>query len=315
MLSTVPQPLVRPFRISYAAMLQETRTIQDLLAEDIAAFTDLAPEIDDEFLTIWRADYDAAVAIQSDESFVDEIAETTQEVQAAMAEARRVYIRTKFAVVRAWPGNAARANQFGFDDYKNIRKSDKLMFHFMDELHKQAVKNTAALNAVNFLAADIASIRTAADAIAAADSEQENLKKDRLLLTQQRTELLIIVWTKRQLVAAAAKVLYMDNYAKYQQYLLPPSESSPEDFAIMGMVQDAAGNGPIEYAEVRIDSLDLTVLTDETGTYGIADNIPPGTYTLTFSKEGYVTFETEIIVTSADETLTVNANLNANPAT
>lgn len=308
--SSVPQRIIVPFRISYDSMLQDSRTTQDLLQEDLGAFTGLAPEINDEFLTVWREDSAAAGAVQSDESFVDDIEETTQEVQAAMAEARRVYIRTKFAVTRAWPGNVAKGKQFGFDDYDKARQSDKLLYHFMDALHQRAQDNADALAAVNFDAPEILSIRTAADGILAADRAQENLKKDRLALTQDRTIKLTAVWTKRQLVAAAAKVLYMDNYAKYQQYLLPPSESAPEDFAIMGQIVNADG-ALLEGVQVRIDALDLNTTSDSQGMYGIVDNIPPGDYGLTFTLDGYATMNQEVEVRSADETITLNVVMTA----
>ena len=66
-----------------------------------------------------------------------------------------------------------------------------------------------------------------------------------------------------------------------------------------------------EGVSISIAALELTVTSDSLGTYGIVDNIPPATYTLEFSLDGYTTNTQEVEVRSADETITLNVLMAA----
>jgi len=309
--STIPKLPIRPFRITDTKAIQDCRVTIGLLEEDLALFTALAPNINEDWLTEWETNIQAAEAVPTDQQHQNQSIDLTDDVKAAMEQVRRKNAQVKFAAMQAYEDDAGKYAAFGFNDYDGVRQSDADLQLYAERLHSTAVEHQAALSAVGWDTTATATIDTVAQALRDADDAQEEHKRKRKEGTALRINTYTTMWKKRQLVAQAAKIIFMDDYGKYQKYLLPASEGNPEDFAIMGVVQDASSNAPIEYAEARIDSLDLTVLTDESGTYGLADNIPPGEYTLAISKEGYATYETTVSVTSADDTLTVNANLVA----
>jgi len=80
---------------------------------------------------------------------------------------------------------------------------------------------------------------------------------------------------------------------------------------ITGEVTDASG-GVIPNAKVKIvdeqTSLTRTTTTNESGTYNFV-NLPIGTYTLSYTAEGYDVQKTEHITVQANRTATVNASL------
>jgi len=308
-MSTVPQLAIRGFNIRDTKAIQDCRVTITLLTDDLPRFTEIVPSINAAFLTEWEADIQAAEAVPTDRQHQNESLDLSEEVQAAMGNVRIKNMQLKLAAMEAFPKDAGKYAAFGFNEYNKVRLSDADLQLYAERLHSVAVKYKTQLNAVGWSDEKIATIDTVAQALRDADDAQEEHKRNRREATNLRINTYNTMWQKRQFIAQAAKVIFMDDFGKYQKYLLPASEGNPEDFAITGIVQSAAGNGPIEYAEARIDSLDLVVLTDETGAYGFADNIPPGTYTITFTKEAYAPFSTDVTVTSADETLTVNANL------
>jgi Carboxypeptidase regulatory-like domain/TonB dependent receptor-like, beta-barrel len=86
---------------------------------------------------------------------------------------------------------------------------------------------------------------------------------------------------------------------------------------ITGQVTDASG-GAIPHATVKIvseqTSLSRTTQSSATGIYTFVD-LPIGTYTLTYSAQGYEVQKTQHIPVQADRTATVNATLKVGEAT
>ncbi len=85
---------------------------------------------------------------------------------------------------------------------------------------------------------------------------------------------------------SAGKRIFIDNFAKYQQYLLPEG-STTEDRSIFGLVTDSNGGAPLKNVNVLIDELGQTIKTNANGRYSIG-GLADGTYTLVFSLTDYV---------------------------
>ena len=316
-METNPKKKKIAFVISHVKAQEDCRTIYNLMngmdgtPGDLPSFTAFDASIDQPWLDTWADIITTAETYKTDETYRDELREKTQDVEAAMKNAKDAYKELKYFVTKAFPTNKAVQDQFGFDEYDKARRSDRKLREFMETLFRTATTHTEALlnEEVGYTGAKIANLKTMADALSTENEQQEDYKKMQSTVTQTRIENLNAMWTRRQQIAAAAKIIYDENYAKYHQYLLPPSEGSPDDFAIMGTVNDSTGTGPIEGAILNLSIIDLSVESDELGAYGFADNIPAGDYILTASKEGYQSQEASVTVTSADETITVNINL------
>src|SRR5580700_5168776 len=110
----------------------------------------------------------------------------------------------------------------------------------------------------------------------------------------------------RLLAVAAAAVLWTGTLAAQQTL-----------GGITGEVADASG-GVIPNATVTITdeqtSLTRTAKTNGTGEYTFV-NLPIGTYTLTYTAEGYEAQKTPHITVEADRTATLNVSLKVGQAT
>ncbi len=92
--------------------------------------------------------------------------------------------------------------------------------------------------------------------------------------------------------------------------LLPMAAQAQSAFT--GVVRDTSGavlpGVTVEAASDALIEKTRTVITDENGGYRLVD-LRPGTYTLTFSLEGFSTVKREAIELSSDFTMTINADM------
>ncbi len=313
-MSEIPNPIYRLFRISDSEMLQDSTTTETLLEADMADFTAFDATITPAFANDWLTAIGVAQSQPTDELYRDRIMQRTQNVQNAMALCRKKYNDVKYYVKKAFPNNLAVQKEFGLDDYDSARKSDIKLMEFMLRMHTVATTYNAELTAptVGYTQPQIDEIETLANSLGADNNNQEVYIKGQLTTTQQRVSSMNAVWQFRTQIAEAAKIIYENNFAKYQQYLLPDTSSNAQDYAILGIVSNGADNTPIVGARVRIEALNFEVFTNSLGKYGIADNIPPATYTLDIEALDYQPKQAEITVINADETITLNVSLEAN---
>jgi len=128
------------------------------------------------------------------------------------------------------------------------------------------------------------------------------------------------VWKTTGQLCAAGKIIFQNNYAKYQRYLLPSSEEAPGIFSLIGTVRSApsAGTGSVgtlANVEVVVENAEVsvTVLTDSDGKFGVG-GLAPTSYDVHFSHPNYMT-ETRTITIVEGETLTLDVQLTLNEPT
>lgn len=308
---TNSEKVVRQFKIADPDMLEDSRTIQTLFSNDLASFVAFDPTLNTAFADQWLADIEIGDAFPTDELYRDQIQVKTEAVTLAKKACRAKYNECKYYVLKAFSKDFATQQEFGLDDYDSARQSDTRLLQFMIRMHSIAVKHQAKLldASVGYTAPKIAEILTLANSLLAENNAQEVFVKGQQPATQDRVLAMNAVWKSRTQVAAAAKIVFASDFAKYQQYLLPSSDASPDDFAIMGTVLDAESNEPLQGVRVMIESNAISVFTDAKGKYGFADNLEPGNYNLAFELLDYAAQTKSVTVNSADETITINVNL------
>lgn len=310
-MSNTPNPIKRLYVISDNEMLQDSKVCHVLFIDDLPAFQGFDPMFDAAFALNWKNAVSTAEVQPTDEVYRDQLQTKTQSVQEAMANCRAKYNEVKYYVRKAFPTNAGVQQEFGLDNYDSVRKSDVLMRNFMIQLHKAADKYSAELTApgINYSAPQIADIMLLADALDVQNIDQDKFKEEQQTATQNRITSMNNVWGFRTRVSEASKLIFAGDFAKYQQYLLPSTGTNSEDYAIEGSVKDSVTNLPIEGARVRISILGLDVFTNSLGKFGIADNVPPDTYSIDIEALDYAPQTVSVTVTSADETLKTNVAL------
>lgn len=314
------EPIIRPYVVSDAFALQYAKTLRGLFIADQAAFINRDPS----FGTPYEMDWDAAITDAenqpSDNTIEDQLAQKTADVEEQMELCRNNFQDAKPFIKKAFPNKPATWEEFGFEDYDKVRKDQAEMIQFMKNFHSAAVKYTAQLITINFTQVMIDEIETRRAALNNTNNIQEQFKKERLSITETRITKLKAMWNFCQTVCETGKLIFRNQYAKYQQYLLPASDESPQLFILKGKVtQPAIGGGasqptPVEDVNISVMGLPaLTTQSDSNGNYGFG-SIPAGTYTINFNKAGYMPQSMPgVVITDIDHPVTLNVVMTPMP--
>ncbi|MHB8904612.1 MAG: hypothetical protein ACYC6D_00625 [Melioribacteraceae bacterium] len=225
---------VRSFSGSDADMIQASRVMQGLFVEDKIAFTNFDSEFADPFAENWLQKIEAGNTVAQDSLYVSGQTELTKNVELKMTESRDFFQMMKYFIEKAFPNRKEIWTQFGVNDYDKARTSETKMIQFLGVLHKTAVEFKTELIAAGFSQEKIDKIAALLTELINADYEQEMSKKKRPAITQERIEKLNECYSIMQKVSKAGKIIFANNRAKYDQYLLPierivkkPEEPAP----------------------------------------------------------------------------------------
>lgn len=212
---------------SLADIVSLGRLKQGFLSVDIADFSLFDPSFSQSYITDFIAAIDAVEAFPDDETIVDIMTGFTIIRDDKWSECKKTYQKLKFFIEKAFPTNIAIQNEFGFNDYYDASKTVEKMIRFMYKLYQTATKYAAQLTQANVTAMDIATLKTLHDELKEADYKQEEYKNERQKLTQRRGELIEELYRNYiSTVCKAGKIIYADNPAQYNRYLLPVRSTS-----------------------------------------------------------------------------------------
>jgi hypothetical protein len=282
-------PINRKYKVADVYALEYAKTLRSSFITDQADFVVEDSNYANPFEDNWETAIDAAEAEPTDEQRSDQLTQLTAAVEAEMVLCRDTFQRAKRYIQKAFPNSEPHWNEFGFDDYEEARKSHPVMIPFMKRLHGTCVKYTALLSvpAVNFNAARIGEIELRRAALDGANDAQEAFKKDMPVFTQNRKKTYNAMWDICTDVAATGKLIYKDDAAQFQRYLLPASDEPAGTMVLSGTISQAltptpgSGSqpGPVEGAVVQLLPHGLETTTDSNGNYGIG-TAPAGPATL-----------------------------------
>lgn len=309
-----PEPLARLYKVADAYMIQFAKALRLSFIDDQAQFETEDSNFATPFETDWLTAITTAESHPTDEQRKDQLEQLTATVQAEMTECRNTFQAAKRYIEKAFPNNREAWNEFGYDDYGDIFHSQPQMIQFMKRFHSTAVKYSAQLSApaVNFGAGRIAEIDTRRAALDAANDAQEDFNRSLPTLTRARIAAHNAVWNICTDVCGVGKMLFADDSARYQLYLLPPSEEPAQSLALSGTISRMPDPGtpegaPIEGAQTELMPHGLQSETDSNGMYGYA-NPPAGPANLRITHPEYM--EQNIPVTIDPENpLVVNVTL------
>jgi hypothetical protein len=289
----------RNFNIADPDAIQDARVKHASFLEDKDDFVDFDADFDDPFAADFLEDIDAAENTDDDETVIDQQTQLTN-VADEMELSRNKYQDSKPFIIKAFVDTETQ-NEFGFNDYKKAQDSHTFFTDFMLKFHRIATKYKIELIAKNYSQLKIDEILTRHDALRDANVAQDLFIKTRPQKTKDRIVKMNKAWSGEQLICAAGKRIYKDDYAKYQRYLLPPGEETPEALSIKGKVTNSAGGAVEEDVNIQIEAQGISVFTNGTGLYGIG-GLPAGTYVVRFSKAGLLDKTANAVVVDGEIT-------------
>lgn len=201
-------------------MVETSKTIRDAFHEDKADFVNFDEDFTDPYETDYTAAIDVADGVVKNETVNDQLTQLSDAVEVQMVFGRKHYQTAKYFIEKAFPKQPLIWNEFGFDNYLKCRNSQSKMIGFMKNLHGTMTKYSAQLIAKKYTQAKIDETLSIKIALDAANSAQENFKKVTPQMTYERIGKLNSCWAFTSQVAKAGKIIFEDNYGKYQKYVL-----------------------------------------------------------------------------------------------
>ncbi len=311
----IPTPVARLYKVADAYIIQYAKTLRGFFMADQAAFVARDPSFDTPYETNWLNAINAAEAQDDNETMNDRLTQHTADVEAEMELCRITFQDAKPFIKKAFPDRPAVWNEFGFDDYDAVRKSQPLMLELMGKFHRAATSQAPTLIAANFTQAMIDAIETRRVALNTANDRQEHFKGMMQSATEQRIRVLNRMYGYCTTVCETGKLVMRNSYAGYQRYLLPASEEPAGGLALMGKTTSRSASGELvleQGVSVTVQELGLSTTSDSNGIFGFGP-LPAGTYTLLFSKAGFLDQTIpSVALTGAESTVTVNATMVPN---
>jgi len=286
----------RTFNLSDAKMIQFSGAYRLVFLSHQGSFSGFDADFASPYGSAWESAINDSIAAPTEESRNDIQAGFTSDVQDAMKKCRNKYHEAAYFVRKAFPNNPSVQGLFGLNDYDTAAQSQATMRLFMDRLWDTAENvHKAPLLTAGYTQAKIDEMATLRDGLGLADNTQDHFSMMSPAATEKRIKTHNNCWSYAQRVNAAAKVIFIDDLVLYNLFLFPRRTEQPDLFNVIGTASEIGTGNLLEGVAVSIASLGLTTTTDEDGNYGFA-GIAAGSYPISFSKAGYMPFNTVLNV-------------------
>ncbi|TAJ15014.1 hypothetical protein DMA11_03555 [Marinilabiliaceae bacterium JC017] len=213
----------RQYRLTDAKLLEHAETIALILPGDILSFHRFNATITTEYPTSIKKAILEVKAIKSDCTIRSEIGESTQQVKTLMRSCHATFKTIRFFVKKRFPNHSHIHQQFGLADFHSIRKHQLKLTLFMELLASTAESRRNELIEAGCPTTEIDHLATLASQLNSANIEQEALKKERLLLTQDRITKLNDLFLRLMNLSKMALIIFKDDPARRATYVMSPN--------------------------------------------------------------------------------------------
>jgi len=226
-----PEEENRLFTKTDEEVLEQSDMLLEAFSENIGDFSSRFPDLNRRFAEEWQTTAATARSIAPDYAALADQSSETLKLEALMEQGRNIFQTTMLFVQLAYPNDLATYRLFGQSQYDAVRTNQLKFPVLLRTMYAQASKepNKTALMAKGLKEEEIAAIETTAQAIITQNAIQVNAKKTRTVAAADRIRALNTVWEKMALVCQCAKLVFQNNAAKYNLFLLTDSETPKPD--------------------------------------------------------------------------------------
>lgn len=219
--------IVREFTMEDLVMLERAQVFHNAFLTDEGSFTAAFPHLMAPFAADFQTAIDEADAIPSGSEVDAEIAVVTEELNDLLPLGQKA-LQKLFTYANVAFNSKAKVNLFGKNKYEKARTSDLRMKELLEQAHRQAevADYKTALLAAGYTQADIDELQTISDDIDAKNALQEDMLSSRGDKSEARIIAYNKVWGFMKQINTASKVVFVDNPAKIELYLLYPTHHS-----------------------------------------------------------------------------------------
>ncbi len=209
----IKNAIVRLFHFSDARLLEIMRGIKKAFSENKAKFVEYDPNFDDPFEEEFAAKLQKAEAIPSDNTVKASQKGTTANVNSDMDECFDHIMYTERFVNKAFPGNQAVHDEFGYNRSASIRHNQPEMIRFMGEFSATSKKYQAELTSKKYPAAKLELSDTLYNRLLNSNTTQESTKDKRSVSTEERIETYNDLYLAGKDVSDAGKKIFKNDPA------------------------------------------------------------------------------------------------------
>lgn len=224
--------ITRRFSKTYDEVTTKAQAVQPQFTNDQPVFVSFDPVFTPEFGTELKTETDQALADNSEEKHQAEIENQTNQLKVLRLQAANAYKRLLYFVHTAFGEGKSVDSTFGRPRYSKARRSEKEMISLLNQAVTAARSEqfNEGLTAKGMTAELLTELEDIANQLLATDNEQEMLKKQQLLVTDDRIGLYNSIWDKLVKINSAAKILFPDDPARLAIYQLyeTPEETKAE---------------------------------------------------------------------------------------
>lgn len=226
-----PEELVRLFKGTDEEVLQHSDVLLASFQDNKAAFVARFPQLADPFDSDWTECSDRARALPPDYAIVAEQANQTTALENMMEQGRTLFQTVMLYTQLAFPNDATVLRLFGQPQYNSARNKQLKLPVLLRTLQTQILKPEyqEPLLAKGLTQGEIDALESIADEIVALDVAQQKAKKDRSQAASERIAAMNAVWEKMALVCQCAKLIFQNDAARYNLFLLTDSEPPKPD--------------------------------------------------------------------------------------
>lgn len=219
------------FTLTIEEMLQQNNLMQSHFADDQAEFITKTPDLDDAFLTNWKKTTNLLDDTEKDDDYIDTQLLMTQTLDESMEKGRDLLQTVFFYVERAFPGKKAEAAYFGKDRYEAARKTPLKLVELMNKCAEAASEaeylDKLTIKGLNSQTID--DLKDTAVIIKTNFEKRDKYISNRKKITEERNQILNKIWGFMSSVSDASKLVYKNDYAKFQQYVLYKTKAKTDD--------------------------------------------------------------------------------------
>lgn len=221
-----PTESIRNYKFTDGEMFEKANVIKTCFTADITDFSNFDKDLDQAYLDNLTATILNAEKVSQDNQIIDQLVQKTDLVEKLLDDCRIAAQGSKYFIEKAFPNNKSKWNEFGYNDYNEARRSQLKMIQYMNVLYKVTNSNKDALLAAGYDQTKIDELNTLANQLNVANTDQQVFMKERARLTNQRVELMNEVWIIIQNICKVGKIIYVDDYSRYQQYVIYEKRSN-----------------------------------------------------------------------------------------
>lgn len=227
-----PVEILRNFNQPDDEMLQQSEVQLGSFQENKSLFIGPFPQFADPFASEWAATIATARQMIPDYASVTDQSIETDTLETLMDEGRNLFQTVILYVQLAFPNDPGKLKLFGQPQYNSVRSSHLKLPVLLRTMYNYASKPEykTPLIIKGLTESQINRLETLSISIVTQNVAQEKSKNERSLAASKRIAAMNAVWEKMSLVCMCAKMVFQNDAARYNLFLLTEGEApKPND--------------------------------------------------------------------------------------